>query len=96
MTEVFNTHKFLFTINYEGRIKDHEVLFTDRDNQEKKIKLSKIEIGASTVSCKLFDEDNVRYLVPFIRIKKIYFEGKLVWDNSDVDTSNVKVIKGYE
>ena len=94
--EIFDTHKFLFTLNYENRIKGHEVIFVDRDNKEKKIILEKIEIGTSPVSCKLFDDKGNRYLVPFIRIRKVFLQGQMVWDNSDSDLSGVKVIKGFD
>lgn len=93
----FDTHKFLFTLNYEGSVEGYKVFFVDRDNVEKDIILQKIEIGASPVSCKLFDKDGKKIAVPFIRIKKIFKEdGGLVWDNSDTDLSNVRVIKGYK
>ncbi len=96
MAENYDTHKFLFTLNYNDNIKDHEVLFLDRENNEKRIFLEKIEITASPVSCKLFDRDGNRYLVPFIRIRKIFLKEELVWDNTDTDLSNVKVIKGFD
>lgn len=94
--EIYNTHKFLFTLYYEGNIKGHKVTFIDRDNKEKTIDLDKIDIGASPVSCKLYDKEGNRYLVPFIRIREVHFQGQLVWDAKDTDLSNVKVIKGYD
>ena len=94
--EIYNTHKFLFTLNYEGKIKGHRVIFIDRDNNEKDIILDKIEIGSSTVSCKLFDSDGNRYLVPFIRIKEVYDGDELVWDGKSHDDSDVKIIKGFD
>lgn len=94
--EIYNTHKFLFTINYEDRVKGHMVLFVDRDNKEKKIELSKIDIGASPVSCKLYDLEGKRYLVPFLRIKGIYYKETMVWDAEMKDDDNVKIIKGYK
>lgn len=94
--ELFDTHKFLFTLNYEGRAKGHEIEFVDRNNQEKRIFLEKIEITSSPVSCKLFDTEGKRHLVPFIRIRRVFKDGELVWDNTDADLSNAKVIKGYE
>lgn len=93
---VFDTHKFLFTLNYENSIDGHKVTFENRNNEIQQIELEKIEIGASPVSCKLFCKNGKRYLVPFIRIKKIYKGDELVWDNSDADTSNVNVIKGFD
>ena len=95
MVEIFNMHKFLFSLNYGGNVKGHEIIFIDRDLKEKKIILDRIEIGTSTVSCKLFDEDGNRYLVPFIRIKKVFYNKELKFDNTDVDISNSKIIKGY-
>lgn len=96
MAKVFDTHKFLFTINYQGDVKGKKVIFVDRNNEEKSIILEKIEIGASPVSCKLYDIEGNRYLVLFIRIKKV-FDGKtLIWDNCDIDISDAKIIKGYK
>ena len=96
MVEIFNTHKFLFTINHDGEIKGLKVIFIDRDESEKEIILDRIEIGASTVSCKLFDDKGNRYLVPFIRIREVFKGEELIWDAKDTDMSNVKVIKGYK
>ncbi|MCA9459718.1 MAG: hypothetical protein KC550_04185 [Nanoarchaeota archaeon] len=94
--EIFDTHKFFYTLNHENKVKGHEVIFVDRNNNEKKIILERVEVGTSPVSCKLFDVEGNRYLVPFIRIRKVFLQGKLVWDNSDADLSGTKIIKGYE
>lgn len=96
MIKLFDTHKFLFTINYQKDVKGKKVIFIDRDNKEKSIILEKIEIGASPISCKLYDTEGNRYLVLFVRIKKVYEGETLIWDNSDTDISNVKIIKGYK
>ena len=93
---LYDTHKFLYTLFYEGRIQGHEVQFIDRDKEEKTITLKDIEIGASPVSCKLYSKEGNRYIVPFVRIRKVFSNGELVWDNSEVDFSNTKVIKGYD
>lgn len=94
--DIFNTHKFLFTLNYEGAIRGHKVLFINRNNEEQEIILESIEIGTSTVSCKLFDDQGKRHLVPFMRIRKIFLGEEMVWDATDTDMSNIKVIKGYD
>lgn len=94
--ENFDTHKFMYTLFHEGRISGHKVVFLDREGRESEIVLSGIEIGASPVSCKLIDEDGRGHRTLFIRIRKVFFEDELVWDNTDVDVSGVKVIKGYE
>lgn len=96
MVQNFDTHKFLFTLKYEKNILGHEVEFLDRNNELFKIILKDIQISSSPVSCKLFDENGKRYLVPFIRIRRIFKQGELVWDNSTNDLTNVKVIKGYK
>ncbi len=94
---VFDTHKFLYTLNYEKAAKGHKVIFTNRNEEEQTIILEKLEIGTSPVSCKLFDDKGNRYIVPFMRIKFIYKNEKLVWDNSDDEKQKkVKIIKGYK
>jgi len=96
MVEIFNMHKFLYTLNYDGEVCGKTIIFTDRDDVEKTIILDSIEIGSSHVSCKLFDKEGNRYLVPFLRIKKVFKGEELIFDNSDIDTSNSKIIKGYK
>lgn len=93
---VYDTHKFLFTLFHENRISGHEVEFLSRDGDAKTITLKDIEIGSSPVSCKLYCTDGNRHLVPFVRIRKIFKDGELVWDNSDNDLSDSKIIKGYD
>ncbi len=94
--ENFNTHKFLYTLYDSGEVAGNKVEFVDRDNKLKTIVLESIEIGSSPVSCKLYCKDGHKHLVPFIRVKKVFDkEGELIWDNSENDTGNVKVIKGY-
>lgn len=95
--ELFNTHKFLYTLNYEGNVKGKKINFIDRDNNEKMIILDRIEIGTSPVSCKLYCHEGKRHIVPFIKIREVFDEKEqLIWDSTDVDLSNVKVIKGYK
>ena len=93
--EKFDTHKFLFTLNHEGRIKGHKIIFVDRNNNELEVIADRIEIGASPISCKIYDKDGKKHIIAFIRIKKIFLDDKLVWDNTDTDLSNTKIIKGY-
>ena len=94
---VFDTHKFLFTLYYENQIEGKKVLFLDRNGEEKTITISSIEIGPSPVSCKLYCENNNRHLIPFLRIRKVFDKtGELIWDNTDADLSNTKIIKGHK
>jgi len=96
MAELFNLHKCLFTLNYNNEIKDHAILFIDKDNLEKKIKIDRIEISSSPISCKIYDDTGKRHIIPFIRIKKVFKKDELVFDNTDVDLSNSKIIKGFK
>jgi hypothetical protein len=96
MTEVFTTHNFLYTLYEEGRVAGHRVIFLNRDNQEQSITLSAIEIGSNPLSCRLFDQEGKRYIVPFLRIRYVYWENTLVWDNSDADLSNTQIIPGHK
>lgn len=94
--EIYDTHKFLYTLYYHGEIQNHTVTFIDRNNNEKTIILNDIEITSSPISCKLYDKNNTKYIVPFLRIKTIYNNNELVWDNTHTDISNTKIIKGYK
>jgi hypothetical protein len=95
MVSVYTTHKFLFTLAHEGTIKGHRIEFTNREGNLETIVVERIEIGTSPISCKLYCSQGKRHVVPFVRIKKIFKDDELVWDASDVDTSNVKIIKGH-
>ena len=96
MVQIYNTHAFLFSLNERNEVKGHKVIFIDRENVEKEIQLDKIEISSSPVSCKLFDKEGNRYIVPFIRIREVYQGEELVWDGKDNDMSDTKIIKGYK
>ena len=92
---VFNTHKFIYSLYHNNQIKGHVVEFENRDNKLEKIEIQSVEIGASPISAKFYDLNHKRYIIPFFRIKRIYFQGELVWDDSQNDSSNSKIIKGY-
>ena len=94
--QIYNTHAFLFTLNHENKIKNHRIIFIDRDEKTKEILLDKIEISSSPISCKLYDKEGNRYIVPFIRIREVFKGEELVWDGKDTDISNARIIKGYK
>ncbi len=97
MIEIFDTHKFLFTLNYENKTKGLKIVFIDRNNKETKINLKKIEIGSSPITCKLYDDKNNRYLVPFLRIFKVYDENdQLIWEVDSNNSKKIKIIEKYE
>ena len=96
MVDVFDTHKFLFSLNYENEISGIEVFFIDNKGKEKRIKVKNIKIGNSPISCTFIDVNEIKYRVPFLKIRKILDKkGKLIWDNTDNDLSNVKTISGF-
>jgi len=97
MTQVFDTHKFLYTLNYDNDLQNISVEFIDRNGEKKTIELKKIDIGTSPISCTLIDKNEKKYRTPFLKIRKVFKnKTELIWDNSDVDLSNVKTIKGYQ
>jgi hypothetical protein len=91
---IFNTHKFLYSLYHNGEIKGHTLVFTNRNNEEQKIELEKVEIGASPISARFFDTQGNRYVIPFLRVHKVFRGEELVWEGNDADNKNVKVIKG--
>ncbi|MFW5704439.1 MAG: hypothetical protein ACOCXG_01225 [Nanoarchaeota archaeon] len=95
MVEVYNTHMFMYALKSDAELKKHFVIFLNRENKEIKIKIEKLEVKSSPLSCKIWDFEGKKHLVPYIRIRKILKGNELVWDSTDVDLDNVKVIKGY-
>lgn len=92
--QVFNTHKFFYTLNHEGTIKGKKVIFLDRNNEQKKVEVERIEIGTSPISFRLYDTNGNRHTILFIKIREVFDEqNNLVWDSKDVDLSNVTTIK---
>lgn len=95
--ENFNTHKFLFSLNYENKIKNKIIEFVDKENKIQKIKIEKIIISSSPISFKLYDENNKIYLIIFLRVRKIFDENnKLIWDATSINLNNIETIKGYK
>ena len=96
MVDLFDTHKFLFTLNYEKRIKGHKVIFEDRDGEEKEAVIDKIDIGTSPIKCKIHEENGISHTVAYLRIREIYLGEELVWTNEKDPNKTVKVIKGHK
>jgi hypothetical protein len=94
MAEIFNTHKFFYTLNYEGTIQGKKVIFLDRNNEEKTAIVDRIEIGTSPISFRLFDTDGNRHTILFIKVREVLDDkGEQVWDSKDIDLSHVRTIK---
>ena len=92
----FDTHKFLFTLFYEGRIKGHRIVYVDKNNCERSVEIAGIEIGASPISCRVTDLEGKNHRIMFVRIKEVWFEKDRVWENTDFNLEDVRVIKGYD
>lgn len=92
---VYDTHKFLFTLNHEGKIQDHTLYVSDSRVGEYKIQIKEIEIGASPVSFRVIDKEGKRHVLPFVKIKKVEFNGEIVWINETENNPNLKIIEGY-
>ncbi len=92
--QLFNTHKFFFTLNHEGTIKGKKVKFLDRSNKLQTAVVERIEIGTSPISFRLFEKDGTRHTILFIKIREVFDQNdELVWDSTEVDLSNVRTIK---
>ena len=91
----FNTHKFLYNLYHEGNIEGHKIIYIDKDNSQKEIDVKSIDIGPSPISCKVYDTSGNKHRIIFLRVKEIYYRGELVWENTDMNLDDLKVIKGY-
>jgi hypothetical protein len=97
MQEIFDTHKFLFTLNHNKEAKGHIIHYIDKDENKKQVIISKIEIGASPITCKIYDLENKKHLIAFLKITKIFNKkNELVWEVDKNLNKKVKIIKGYK
>ncbi|MFT4244831.1 MAG: hypothetical protein ACMXYB_05250 [Candidatus Woesearchaeota archaeon] len=94
---VFNTHSFLFTlqcdkINTSGYIIEYYI----SPEKSEEITVLDIEITISRLSFKITTPDNKKMTLQYMRVLRIFNQKKeLIWDDSEKDLSNIKVIKGY-
>lgn len=97
MDDLFDTHKFLFTLSYENRSKGHKIEYLDKNNNILKVQIKELIVNTSPVSCRVITPDDKKIAIGYLRVVKIYNENdELVWDMSDKEISHVKVIGGYE
>lgn len=94
--EIFDTHKFLFTLNYENKIKNCVIKIENNNNEKKEIIVEKIEITSSPVSCKIYDKKGIRHIVPFHKILEIKKDNETIWIADQNKNKKVKIIKGYK
>lgn len=94
--EVFDTHKFLYSLNYDRGLEGLTVIYLDNNGEKKEIKVKSGEIGNTPVSCRLYDENGERYIVAYAKIIKIYDNGELAWDPGEPDQSSINVVEGYK
>lgn len=96
MDDLFDTHKFLFTLSYENRYEDHSIEYLNKENETEIIKIKELIVNTSPVSCRVIDENGNKKAIGYLRVIKIFDEdNEVVWDMSDRDISDVKIIGGY-
>jgi hypothetical protein len=94
--EKFDTHKFLYTLSYNKKIQGHKIIYINKENCEIEINIKNIIIGSSPITCTIYDENNKKHKIMFLRIKQIFYKDELVWDNTDINLNDSKTIKGYK
>ncbi len=94
--ELFDTHKFLFTLNYNGEVKGYLITYADKENKIKEILIDNIEIGTSPIKCAVYDNNKIKHIIPFTKIKCIKKENEIVWENPDFKINKTKIIKGWK
>ena len=94
--EKLDTHKFLYSLYYGGRVEGHTIVYIDKNNKSQKVDVKQIVIGASPLSCRVIDNLGQKHRIMFIRIKYVYLKDELVWENTDFDLNIQKIIKGYK
>jgi hypothetical protein len=92
----FDTHKFLYNLYHEGKTKGHTIIYIDKNNKEQQIQIEDIQIGPSPISCNIYDTNHKKHKILFLRIKQIYYKVQLVWENTDINLEDIKIIKGYK
>lgn len=96
MDDLFDTHKFLFTLSYENRFQGHKIEYLEKDNTSKLIEIKELIVNTSPVSCRVITPEDTKLAIAYMRILKIYdSKDELVWDASDKDISKMKIIGGY-
>ncbi|MCH8519785.1 MAG: hypothetical protein LAT82_03440 [Nanoarchaeota archaeon] len=94
---VFNTHSFLFTlqddkVNTSGYI----IEYYSSPQEKEEIIIKDIEITISRLSFKVVTLDNKKITLQYMRVLRIFNANKeLIWDDSEKDLSNIKIINGY-
>lgn len=92
----FDTHKFLYNLYHEGKVEGHTIIYVDKNNKEQKIQIKDIQVGPSPISCNIYDMNGKKHKIIFLRVKEIYHKGELVWENTDMNLEDIKIIKGYK
>ncbi len=91
MDEIFDTHKFLYTIFYKKEFEGYKFLIF-RDNREVMVEILKFEVNAKPIVCRIYDKEGKKYTLPLQFVRKVFLHDELVWDNTDSDISNIKII----
>ena len=94
--DIFDTHKFLFTLHYEKRAKGHSIEYIDKNEKDQIVEIKELIVNTSPISCRVITPQNEKISIIYVRIRKIYDTSKkVVWDMSDTKITKAKVIQGY-
>ena len=90
--EVFTTHSFMYNLYLNNEAKGKKIVYISKENKEEEVIIDSIDLGPSSLKCKIKTDQNQELTLPFIRIRKVFDGDEMIWDNSQTDLSNIKVI----
>lgn len=94
---VFDTHSFLFTLQENNEnIENYVIEYINSSNIIENVSIKKLQVGASPLSCKVTTTEDEEKTLKYLRVRKVFNrEGELIWDNSEKNLDDIKVIRGY-
>lgn len=96
MDDLFDTHKFLFTLSYENRAQGHKIEYLDRNDKKNTVEIKELIVNTSPISFRVITPENEKVAIGYLRVLKIFDSSReLVWDMSDAKIPKTKVIDGY-
>ena len=95
--DLFDTHKFLFTMNYENNAKGHKIEYYDKTNTLQKVEIKELIVNTTPISCRVITPENKKIAIPYIRVHKVFnSNNEVVWDMTDKELPKMKIIGGYQ
>lgn len=92
----FNTHSFFYTLKESQDYKGIKIEFQNKDGKIESVIIEDLEVSSKPISCKVYDKEKTKHIIPFVRVEKVYKGNELIWDNTNNKKQDVKVIKGYK